>query len=302
MRLFDKMGFHRRRRKGQTLADIKPFAFVLMPFEQSFHDIYNLGIKAAAIEAGIVAERVDEQLYSESMLERIYRQIKDCDFVIADMTGRNPNVFYEVGYAHAMGKSCTLITKSSDDIPFDLKHHRHLVYGDSIAGLKEKLALEFAWHKVELKKKDVNPFSIELKEPIGFLQKTKYSAISEVSLIVDVRNKTDTKSPGINAIYIYTAPGWTIEQDKNNCPSTEEIGAKETLARHFIKTPSARLGPGAWMPIKLKMSKTVWTLFAGQECQEIYTHTGNLGLSISTDEGVYDSGLNLSVECQDAPF
>lgn len=66
----------------------KPFAFVLMPFEDSFADIYKLGIQAAATECGVVAERVDEQTFSETILERIYRQIDTADFVIADMTGR----------------------------------------------------------------------------------------------------------------------------------------------------------------------------------------------------------------------
>ncbi|WP_411351259.1 hypothetical protein PNH50_12745 [Leisingera aquaemixtae] len=106
----------------------KIFAFVLMPFDPEFDDIYRLGIQETAKSADVVAERVDEQIYTESILERIYRQIESADFIIADMTGRNPNVFYEVGYAHAKGKICTLITKAADDIPFDLKHHRHIVY------------------------------------------------------------------------------------------------------------------------------------------------------------------------------
>ena len=48
------------------------------------------------------------------------------------MTGRNANVFYEVGYAHALGKIVLLLTKNADDIPFDLKHHQHIVYGGSV--------------------------------------------------------------------------------------------------------------------------------------------------------------------------
>ncbi len=55
------------------MAEIKPFAFVLMPFGKKFDDIYQLGIKQTCTDLGIVAERVDEQIYSETMLERIYR-------------------------------------------------------------------------------------------------------------------------------------------------------------------------------------------------------------------------------------
>ena len=64
------------------------YAFVLMPFDENFADIYELGIKAAAKELDVTAERVDEQFYSESMLERVYSQIDQADFIIAEMTGR----------------------------------------------------------------------------------------------------------------------------------------------------------------------------------------------------------------------
>ena len=97
----------------QSMTKPKPFAFVLMPFGDEFDDIYRLGIQETAKEQGVVAERVDEQIYTESILERIYRQIDAADFVIADMTGKNPNVFYEVGYAHAKEKICTLITQKA---------------------------------------------------------------------------------------------------------------------------------------------------------------------------------------------
>jgi hypothetical protein len=99
-----------------------------MPFSTEFDDIYRLGIKATVEDAGMVAERVNEQFFRESMLMRIYNQISAADFIIADMSGQNPNVFYEVGYAHAKERLCILMTQSAGDIPFDLKHHRHIVY------------------------------------------------------------------------------------------------------------------------------------------------------------------------------
>ncbi len=107
-----------------------------MPFEKEFDDVYQLGIKEACKEAGAYCERVDEQLFHESILDRIYNQISKADVVIADMTGRNPNVFYEAGYAHALGKKVILVTQNSEDIPFDLKHYPHIIYQGRITDIK----------------------------------------------------------------------------------------------------------------------------------------------------------------------
>ena len=126
------------------------FAFVLMPFSEEFKDIYKFGIKEAANDIGIKAERVDEQLYTEGMLSRIYSQIEEADIIITDMTGRNPNVFYEVGYAHAKNKLCLHLTQDTTDIPFDLQHQRHIVYGGSIESLREQLVENLEWAKKEV--------------------------------------------------------------------------------------------------------------------------------------------------------
>ncbi len=110
-----------------------------MPFSEDFDDLYHLGIKPACEKAGAYAERVDEQIYQESMLARIYNQIAKADIIIADMTGRNPNVFYEIGYAHALGKPVILLTSNAEDIPFDLKHYPHIIYGGKIKDMIPEL-------------------------------------------------------------------------------------------------------------------------------------------------------------------
>lgn len=123
----------------------KPFVFVLMPFDEAYRDAYELGIKAACTEASAYSERLDEQIFTENMLDRIYNQIAKADIVIADMSGRNPNVFYEVGYAHALNKKVILLTQNADDIPFDLKHYPHIVYGGKIVELKKDLCERVRW-------------------------------------------------------------------------------------------------------------------------------------------------------------
>ncbi len=126
---------------------MKKFAFVLMPFNPDFDDIYKLGIKGACNSEKIYCERVDEQIYEGDMLNRIYNQIQHADYIIADMTAKNPNVFYEVGYAHALQKKVILITQNPDDIPFDMQHYFHIVYNKSnISGLKDELNRRIEWY------------------------------------------------------------------------------------------------------------------------------------------------------------
>lgn len=122
----------------------KPYVFVLMPFDRAFTDVYQLGIRPACEKAGAYAERLDDQIFTESMLQRIYTQIAKADVIVADMTGRNPNVFYEVGYAHALGKVVILLTRDREDIPFDLKHYRHIVY-ENVTSLIPQLETSVEW-------------------------------------------------------------------------------------------------------------------------------------------------------------
>jgi hypothetical protein len=117
----------------------KSFCFVLMPFATELNDIYEFGIKGACENIGVYCERVDDQIFPGSMLDRIYNQIARADLLVAEMTGRNPNVFYEVGYAHALGKHVILLTQKAEDIPFDLKHFPHIVYAN-IKELRSELA------------------------------------------------------------------------------------------------------------------------------------------------------------------
>lgn len=110
-----------------------------MPFAPEFDDLYHLAIKAACLEVGVECQRVDEQIFHETILNQITSQIAGADLIIAETTGRNANVFYEIGYSHALGKRVLLLTSDPDDIPFDLKAYPHIVYGKSVRGLKQQL-------------------------------------------------------------------------------------------------------------------------------------------------------------------
>ena len=60
--------------------------------------------------------------------------------VVCDFTGRNPNVFYEAGIAHTLGKHVVPITQSADDVPFNLRHHRFIHYLNNKEGRCELTA------------------------------------------------------------------------------------------------------------------------------------------------------------------
>lgn len=279
----------------------KPFAFVLMPFDSSFNDVYRLGIQAAADELGIIASRVDEQVFhKEGIIERIYNQINVADFIIADMTGKNPNVFYEVGYAHAKNKLCVLLTASADDIPFDLKHHRHIVYGNSVAGLKDKLKEDILFMKAELTKRG-SPVSIELAKLFGDLSKTKYDATAKISIYLDIKNGTQFISPDIEAIYFYTGGGWAYKQDGQDCPKTKADFEDYTL-KHLIKSPVARLPRGGWAQVKLIGEKVIAWSWKGDEIKDSYKLSGKALIRVLTANSVFDYPLNIELEVAEFPF
>jgi len=122
----------------------KKFVFVLMPFDEKYTDVYKLGIKESCSEKSLYCERVDEQNFSETILDRIFNQINKADIIIAEVTEKNPNVYYEIGYAHGLGKEVILCTSNASEIPFDFKHFPHIIY-TSISKLKDELKRKLDW-------------------------------------------------------------------------------------------------------------------------------------------------------------
>lgn len=114
-------------------------AFVCMPFSREFTDVYELGIKPVLKAAGFNPVRADEIQHNTGILSVIYDQIASAHVLIADLSGQNPNVYYETGYAHGMGKEVVLLTQDINDIPFDLRGLNHIHYEGQITILKQKL-------------------------------------------------------------------------------------------------------------------------------------------------------------------
>lgn len=120
-------------RKREFKPDSK-LCFVLMPFEKSFNPIYREAVKPAARKAGLKIKRADEIFGVKPIVQDIWENINKSAVIIAELTSRNTNVFYEVGLSHALPKPIIFITQTMDDVPFDLKYVRCLRYKDTPKG------------------------------------------------------------------------------------------------------------------------------------------------------------------------
>jgi hypothetical protein len=291
----------RKKKSDMAREDRDMFAFVLMPFGEEFDDVYKLGIKETAAELGILAERVDEQLFREGILERIYRQIEAADFIVADMSGQNPNVFYEVGYAHAKGKLCILMTKDTSDIPFDLKHHRHIVYGTSIAGLKDRLREELNWAKTEVAKLRSCGIEVDLKDVTSDLERSKYMATGTVDFKLDlVKTRNDTPTE-LHAVYLYTGKGWTLRQDGKKCGVTDS-DIRDFASKHMLTPPVARFVRDTWAQVTFTASKVLAYVTQGEELKDTYRCQGRAVVRLVTSEGTFDYPFSLDIEVATLPF
>jgi len=103
--------------------------FILMPFESKLDFIYG-HIKLALNDNGYVCNRADEILGSKPIMNKILNEILRAQYIIADLTSSNPNVFYELGIAHTFkdAQNIILLKQKGEKIPFDITHLNHIVY------------------------------------------------------------------------------------------------------------------------------------------------------------------------------
>jgi hypothetical protein len=128
--------------KGRETRVVERKIFVLMPYSESWSDRTYRVLKQTIEGVGFVSQRADD-LFNQNVMEDVWSGILSARFFLADITARNPNVFYELGIAHTLGKDVILITQNVADIPFDLQGHRCLVYSGNIDGC-EKLKFELS--------------------------------------------------------------------------------------------------------------------------------------------------------------
>lgn len=122
-----------------TVENVSRKAFVVMQFEKDFDDLYKGVIEPVCKEYGYEVIRADESFSTGIIIQDIIKLINESSIIIADITPDNPNVFYEVGYSHALKKSTILLNEKNkrEKLPFDISSFRTIFYDNSIGGKTE---------------------------------------------------------------------------------------------------------------------------------------------------------------------
>jgi transcriptional regulator with XRE-family HTH domain len=122
-------------------SEVKPHVFVAMPFAKEMDDVFYYGIQQPVHAAGFLCERVDQDRFIGDILDRIKKKIETATAVIAELSGANPNVYLEVGYAWGKGRPTILLVKDGQEPKFDVRGQRYLKY-ERIKDLEEALIEE----------------------------------------------------------------------------------------------------------------------------------------------------------------
>jgi hypothetical protein len=107
-----------------------------MPFAEKYREVYEQVYKPVCEANNLKCWRVDEIALPTSITNDIVQGIVDADIIIADLTSKNANVFYELGIAHTIGAQVIMTCQSMEDIPFDIGNYRVIKYEQTISGSK----------------------------------------------------------------------------------------------------------------------------------------------------------------------
>lgn len=123
--------------RPSATSQFKGDIFMIMPFADSFTSIYRDIVRPLMSEMNLKITRGDEFTSPNGVIMgEVWSALNNCKFVIAEITGGNDNVFYELGIAHTLNKPAILMTQAAktEDIPFDVRHLRYIRYENTVGG------------------------------------------------------------------------------------------------------------------------------------------------------------------------
>lgn len=181
--------------------------FTIMPFGGYFDIYYREIYKPAIEEAGLKAHRADDLYRPSNIIDDIWTFTREATVILADLTGRNPNVMYELGLAHSIQKPAILVTESINDVPFDLRSLRVLEYDKNTPNWGESLQDAITKSVAEILEspiKAIPPTFIEVKgesniEPVSSTDKTLLELRNDLD---SLRREVAKSRSTINAVLV----------------------------------------------------------------------------------------------------
>lgn len=123
--------------RGRDFLIEPALCFVLMEFTSPYNEIYDTLIRPTVEQEGFRCLKSDDIFSTTSVIEDIWSNINKAILIIAEISSNNPNVMYELGICHTVGKNVMMITQKPDEIPFNFRHMRCYPYENDIPGSKE---------------------------------------------------------------------------------------------------------------------------------------------------------------------
>lgn len=121
-------------------TEAKKTCFVMMPFSEPINSYYASIYVPAILDAGLTPVRADDLFRPSPIVSDLWQMIQESDVLFGELTTKNANVFYELGLAHAIGKPVVMVSRTLDDVPFDLQQLRVLTYDNDDPEWGKKLA------------------------------------------------------------------------------------------------------------------------------------------------------------------
>ena len=130
-----------RRKAPKKVIKKKPSGtcFVMMPFADPFDLYYDTLYRPAIQGANLKPVRADDLFRPSVIVADLWGMIQDAKVLLAELTTKNANVFYELGLAHALGKPVVLVSETMGDVQFDLQQLRVILYNKDDPGWGQKL-------------------------------------------------------------------------------------------------------------------------------------------------------------------
>lgn len=213
--------------------------FVMMPFGNPYDDYYQEIYKPAIEEVGFGAKRADSLFRPSPIIKDIWEYINKSKVLIADITDLNGNVMYELGLAHAIAKPVIIISDSINNVPFDLRFLRILIYDNKkprwAEELKEKIKKSIE-EIIESPSDSILPAFLNIKPDTKETDQVSAELIELKQLIlsqINLYNKTDKPRRKLtteiyidakkNADRLYYDEGWEINDIKEYLAETYNI-------------------------------------------------------------------------------